>query len=306
MQKNNSKQETLSCIIKEDCKDNMTEYIRQSGTNISFPNDGKSWVILSGIEQRIKEKIEKVGKPLKDWDIKIYRGILTGCNEAFIIDKSKRDELVKKDSASANIIRPILRGRDIERYKINFAGQYLINTHNGIYDKNILPIDINKYPAVKKHLDTYWQKIKNRDDQGVTPYNLRSCAYMDDFSKQKIAWASVGQTEYSLIPADTFLLDTNYFLTTNNNIKYLLGILNSKLITYWINTEDTQIGNGGAYRHYKYNLEKLHIPMVDSKIERQIEKLLQHENYQAIDCVIYELYNLNMEEIEFISSAVKP
>jgi hypothetical protein len=84
----------------------MTDYIGQSGHHVSFPKDGKSWVILSDIEQRIKEKIEKVGKPLKDWDINIYRGILTGCNDAFIINKTKRDELIKKNPKSAEIIRP--------------------------------------------------------------------------------------------------------------------------------------------------------------------------------------------------------
>jgi hypothetical protein len=157
----------------------MTDYVRHHGTHISFPKDGTSWVILSDIEQRIKEKIERAGKPLKDWDINIYRGILTGCNEAFIINKATRDELITKCPKSVEIIRPILRGRDIERYKSNFADLYLINVHNGNPSKKIFPIDIKKYPAIKDHLDNYWEKIKNRDDQGITPYNLRSCAYMD-------------------------------------------------------------------------------------------------------------------------------
>jgi hypothetical protein len=166
----------------------MTDYIKQHGTKIEFLI-GDSWVILSPIEKRIKEKIERIGKPLKDWDVSINYGIKTGCNEAFIIDKIKRDELIVKDSKSAEIIRPILRGRDIERYKSNFADLYLINAHNGNPSKKIPPIDIKKYPAIKNHLDEFWPKIKNREDQGITPYNLRSCAYMDDFSKQKLLWA---------------------------------------------------------------------------------------------------------------------
>jgi hypothetical protein len=86
---------------------------------------------------------------------------------------------IKKDSKSVEIIRPILRGRDIKRYKADFPDLFLINTHNGISDKKIPPIDVKKYPAIKEHLDRYWEKIKNREDQGITPYNLRSCAYMD-------------------------------------------------------------------------------------------------------------------------------
>jgi len=177
LEKNKNEQKTVSCIIKDDCKSNMTNYIEQHGNSISFPANGQNWVILSDIEKRIRDKIEKIGKPLKDWDINIYRGILTGCNEAFIIDKQKRDELIKKDKKSAEIIRPILRGRDIARYQANFADLYLINTHNGMLSKNIPPIDVDEYPAIKEHLDKYWLKIKNRDDQGGTPYNLRSCAY---------------------------------------------------------------------------------------------------------------------------------
>jgi hypothetical protein len=147
--------------------------------------------VLSPIEQRIKAKIEAVGMPLKDWDINIYRGILTGYNEAFIISGEKRKELIEQDPKSEEIIRPILRGRDIKRYGYDFADLWLINSHNGIKEKGIKPIDINDYPAVKRHLDSYWDKIEHRADQGDTPYNLRNCAYMEDFSKQKIIYPNM-------------------------------------------------------------------------------------------------------------------
>ena len=105
-----------------------------------------SWVILNPIEQSIKQKIEAVGTPLKDWDIKINRGILTGCNDAFIIDEAKRDELIAEDPKSAEIIRPILRGRDIKRYGYNWAQLYLIATFPSRH------YDIDDYPAVKRYL----------------------------------------------------------------------------------------------------------------------------------------------------------
>ena len=122
-----------------DCLENRSDLSKQSGQSIEFPKNGNSWVILSDIEQRIKQKIEAVGRPLKEWDIKIYRGILTGCNDAFIINKEKRDELIKKCPKSAEIIRPILRGRDIKRYGYDFADTYLLNVHNGIREKGIPP-----------------------------------------------------------------------------------------------------------------------------------------------------------------------
>ncbi|WP_301338602.1 TaqI-like C-terminal specificity domain-containing protein [Treponema denticola] len=152
-----------------ECLKDRSGLAKQAVQAIKFPKNGNNWVILSDIEQRIKQKIEAVGTPLKEWNIKIYRGILTGCNEAFIINKEKRDELIKKCPKSAEIIRPILRGRDIKRYSYDFAELYLLNVHNGIREKNIPLVNIDDYPAIKTHLDQYWDKISVRDDRGKTP-----------------------------------------------------------------------------------------------------------------------------------------
>lgn len=97
-------------------------------------------------------------------------------------------------------------------------------------------------------------------------------------------------------------MDTNYFFTIKNEQRYLLAFLNSKLITYWINSEDTPIGNGGAYRHYKYNLEKLPIVKISSAIKEKLSNLLDNQNYRDIDNIIYVLYNINEEEINFIET----
>lgn len=149
----------------------------QNAVLTGFSSD--SWVILSEIEKSIKEKIEKIGTPLKDWDISINYGIKTGFNDAFIIDGKKREELIAADPKSAEIIRPILRGRDIKRYGYDFADLWLINTHNGIKEKGIKPINIEDYPAVKAHLDKFYPDLEKRADKGVTPYNLRNCAYIE-------------------------------------------------------------------------------------------------------------------------------
>ena len=157
--------------------------MQQSGSVCEFSNSD-SWVILSPIEQSIKRKIEAVGTPLKDWDINIYRGVLTGYNEAFIISTEKRDEILAncqtedERTRTAELIRPILRGRDIKRYGYNWANLWLINTHNGIRGK-LERVHIEDYPAIKAHLDQYWDRISKRADKGDTPYNLRNCAYLD-------------------------------------------------------------------------------------------------------------------------------
>ncbi len=124
--------------------------------------------------------------PLREWDLNIYRGVLTGYNEAFIIDTTKRDEILAncktedERQRTTELIRPILRGRDIKRYgyiwdKDDPKALWLINTHNGVKGK-YPRIDIYDYPAIKQHLDKYWDKISIRADKGDTPYNLRNCA----------------------------------------------------------------------------------------------------------------------------------
>lgn len=168
----------------------MGVYVQQQGTTCGFSGPA-AWVVLTPIEQSIKRKIESVGKPLRDWDISINYGIKTGYNDAFIITTERRDEILsnckseEEHQRTEAIIRPILRGRDIKRYSYDWAGLWLINTHNGIKGK-IPRIDINDYPAIKAHLDQFWDKIKTRADQGDTPYNLRNCAYSDIYSNNRI------------------------------------------------------------------------------------------------------------------------
>ena len=189
----------------------LSVFVQQEGTICDFASS-EPWVILTPIEQSIKRKIEAMGTPLKDWDIQIYRGVLTGCNEAFIISTEKRNEILSKCQSederkrTAELIRPILRGRDIKRYGYDWANLWLINTHNGI--KGRIPrINIEDYPAVKAHLDQYWDKIRDRADQGDTPYNLRNCAYLEDFIKPKIIYPNM--TKYMPFVYDESMYFTN-------------------------------------------------------------------------------------------------
>ena len=275
-----------------------------------------SWVILSEIEQSIKRKIEAVGTPLKDWDIQINYGIKTGYNDAFIISTEKRDEILancatdKERHRTAELIRPILRGRDIKRYGYDWAGLWLINTHNGV--KGVMPrIDIDDYPAVKQHLDKYWDKISKRADKGDTPYNLRNCAYVDDFLHPKIVWAELART------GNAFTTDfdcktvgnTGYILTVKNDSKddlyYLLGFLNSRILLYCLNQITSRFDENG-WRWLRQFVEQLRIPKFIDKdaivsIVKETNRYNQPEMSEIINAYVAKSFGLSEEELSYIN-----
>ena len=248
-----------------------------------------------------------MGTPLKDWDINIYRGILTGYNEAFIISGEKKDELIARDSKSAEIIRPILRGRDIKRYGYDFADLWLICTHNGIKSKGIPPVDVNQYPAIKEHLDMYYEKLAKRQDKGDTPYNLRNCVYMDEFNRQKIMYNDITQKlSFTLVPNGITCANTVYFITYNEHIKYLLAILNSPLIDWYYRTLSVQLGEK-AVRMFSIYVLNIPIPMVDKTMEAKINQYFDEidknlKSEESINRFVYNLYSLTSKETEYINS----
>ena len=318
IQKAKNQQNTQSCIIKEKCENNMTDYIKQHGNSISFPIKGQSWIILSNIENRIKEKIEKIGKPLKDWDINIYRGILTGCNEAFIIDKHKRDELIKKDKKSAEIIRPILRGRDIKRYGYEFAEQYIIATFPS------KKYDIDKYPAVRDYLLEYGKKRLEQSGKPGARKKTRhkwfetqdTINYWDDFSKRKILWAEtmrIHKYDITNFPRFGFTKNDVYtdktcFFATGNYLYYIMVYLNSSIGRYLCKRYVSILDNGG-YLMQKIYLEQ--IPIIKPTIDKiqEIEHICnrgiegQITNFELItNKKIYTLFNFSNKEIEYIEN----
>jgi hypothetical protein len=290
----------------------MTDYIKQAGTHVSFPKDGKSWVILSDIEQKIKGKIEKIGKPLKDWNISIYRGIVTGCNEAFIIDNTKRDELIKKDSKSAELIRPILRGRDIKRYGYEFADQYIIATFPS------RKYDIDNYPAVRDYLLGYGRKkLEQSGKPGARKKTTHKwfetqdpIAYWDDFSKQKIIWGNLNlSAAFAVAPQNMFVNAPATMIIPGDN--FILGILNSKLADYYIrNLGVTR--NGGYFEYKPMFISQMPIPNLESNDRKGIESLvteiirLKDQNKKISDLdielnsAIYKLYSLSKKEVDFV------
>ncbi|MGL2767661.1 DUF7149 domain-containing protein [Helicobacter pylori] len=292
----------------------------------------ESFIFADATLLDLRDKMESVGTPLKDWDIQIYRGILTGANEAFIITTEKREEILnacktqEERKRTEALIKPILRGKDIKRYSYEWAGEWVINTHNG-YTSNlkfkIPPIDIEKYPALKSHLDSHWDTIATRSDQGDTPYHLRNCAYLEDFEKEKIVYGEIVQEPRFYLDNGEcelgyFYAEATSFILTGEHLHYLLGMLHSKLITFAFKTFYAGGGLGeSGYRYKKAFIERLPIPKITPENQKLAHKITDgtkaileakekdpkantQELEKEIDALVYQLYNLTDEEIKTI------
>ncbi|GAA7144149.1 type II restriction endonuclease Eco57I subunit R [Helicobacter pylori] len=277
----------------------------------------------------LRDKMEGVGTPLKDWDIQIYRGILTGCNEAFIIPTEKRDAILnacktqEERERTEALIKPILRGKDIKRYSYEWAHLWVINTHNG-YTSNlkskIPPIDIAKYPATKAHLDAHYDTIATRSDQGDTPYHLRNCAYLEDFEKEKIVYPCIMAKEPCFVYEEKgFYAPAPANIITGDKIevKYITALLNSKCIYFAM--RKFYMGGGIEGELKTNNLEKIPIPKITPQNQELARKITDgakqilalkekdpkantQELEKEIDALVYRLYNLTDEEIKIIEN----
>ena len=196
----------------------------------NFSEDG--YLFLDNRLLKVKDKVDTIGKALGEWNVEINRGVLTGLNDAFIIDKERYNELVEKDRKNKEILVPLLRGQDIRRYEINYKDLYLINTHNGykFNDEKIPEIKINDYPSIKEYLNEFEPALSKRGDKGKTPYNLRNCAYLEEFNKEKIVYGQISKIPKFSYDLSKFILNDTAFIITGEKLKYLLVMLNSNLI----------------------------------------------------------------------------
>ncbi|MGN8386290.1 DUF7149 domain-containing protein [Helicobacter pylori] len=320
---------------KDDLKNTPSLLMKQNALQT------ESFIFANTTLLDLRDKMENIGTPLKDWGIQIYRGILTGCNEAFIIPTEKRDEILKncddlqKDERGMSerertieLIKPILRGKDIKRYRYEWAGEWVINTHNGYTSapkSKIPPIDIEKYPALKAHLDSHYDAITTRSDQGDTPYNLRNCAYLEDFEKEKIVYGEIVQEPRFYLDNGEcelggFYAEATSFILTGEHLRYLLGMLHSKLITFAFKTFYAGGGLGeSGYRYKKAFIERLPIPKITPKNQELADKITDcaerilkskakdpkantQELEKEIDALVYQLYHLTHEEIKIIEN----
>ncbi|EHJ4289300.1 Eco57I restriction-modification methylase domain-containing protein, partial [Campylobacter coli] len=255
---------SILCFEKSKSKDNKFKYLALSNEilktcayDIGLYKDfaefsqnslsKESFTFSDENTSALKAKIERIGTPLKEWQgLNIYRGILTGYNEAFIITTEKRNEILAncKDEAekerTAKLIRKMLRGRDIKRYRYEWAGLWVINAHNGYKNQNgekVEAINIENYPSLKKHFDEFYPQLEKRADKGLTPYNLRNCAYIEEFEREKIVYSEiVRKPQFYLDTKLNFYAEATSFILTGENLKYLIAFLNNDFVAFIFKT----------------------------------------------------------------------
>src|SRR5579883_150667 len=217
---------------------------------------GTNWSLAATSEQGILDKLKAKSVLLADYvKGKIRRGILTGFNEAFIIDDTTRNKLIAEDSISAEIIKPFVVGEDIRKYVLDYQDRYLIWTYIGV--------PINKYPAIYKHLQQYQMKLEKRWDKGNYWWELRHCDYYADFEMPKIIYPDIAKNcKFAFDTSGTYSVNTTYFIPVNSNQVYLAALLNSTLIEFFFRTISSSI-RGGYLRFFDQYVRQIPIRRIN-------------------------------------------
>lgn len=304
----------LSTQVKEDFNDpaSISEYVSKHNIDCVF-NKTEEWVIMPQNIRNLMRKITNIGIPMSKWSVDINYGLKTGYNPAFIIKEEERDQILlncatnDEKERSIEIISPMLRGKDIVKYgnRWNETKLWLINTHNGIRGK-FERVVIEDYPAIKSHLDKYYEKLTKRSDKGVTPYNLRNCAYVDQFKLPKIIYPEISKYMPFYYDEDRFLVTNTGYMLTGTHISYLTAFLNSSLFKFCFR-ESFAVLFGGARRMLKMYFDKIPVLEVDDATDAEfrelvldIQKEYSDEKAKAIDQKIFDLYGLTQEERDMI------
>ena len=285
------------------------------------------WRLASPPVLNLLDKLRNAGKPLGEYvKGRFYRGITTGLNEAFVVDKATRDKLIAEHPSSSEVLKPFLRGRDVKRWQVNFVEQYLIKiessenrTHlwSGQPMTEAEQLFADTYPAIHAHFEPFRERLIKRFDQGKYFWELRACAYWEKFKQPKIVYPDIAQeTEFSFDDGGYFLGNTSYLLPTKE--MWLLGLLNSKAVFWFYTKTSTQI-RGGFVRFIAQYVSQIPIPTITTaqkiSISEMVNQILaaKHTNPDAdvskleneIDQIVYLLYDLTPEEIAIVEAAEK-
>jgi adenine-specific DNA-methyltransferase len=334
LQKGQNQNNLSACLIPTDYDVEFTSlstFFDTNKLNITELSEN-TWEISK--TQNVNEKIEIIGKPLSKWDdIEFFRGITSGFNEAFHIEEPTKIELINLNAKNSEIIKPLLRGKDIKRYGFEYTNWYTLfipwhfPLHNdksiaNSSDKAELAFQ-NQYPAVYNHLLQYKNELSNRNqtETGIRYewYALQryGADFWENYEKPKIVWIEISdRANYAYDDKGMYLTNSAYFLTCKNDnvsLKYLLALLNSKVADYYFSQKTARIA-GGRMRYTKQYVERIPIPQISEEAQQPFISLVdqilsaKQANPQAdtsplereIDMLVYRLYGLTEDEIRIV------
>ncbi len=306
------------------------ERLEKTLSNIGFPMPvsalkEKSWNLEQPEVLTLMEKLRNTGKPLGEFvQGRFYRGILTGLNEAFVIDATTREKLIAEDPKSEELIKPWLRGRDIKKWKAEWAGLYVINIPSSANrqwpwsdektETKARKIFAQTYPSIHKHLSQWEDKIVKRDDQGKFCWELRSCAYYKEFEKPKIVWGNLAtepkfahDSSLSYVSAPANIIPTTDL--------YLLAIVNSPLCRWWISLQ-AAVRSGGFLEYKPMYVETVPVMPANDKqkahIIERVQTILANPDSPdvprlegEINKLVYDLYGLTPDEVEIVEENIR-
>lgn len=275
-QKGRFKNQFKGCQLSKAKLNSLVQYFKDNAINLDYFNE-EVWAISTPQLIKIKSRLENLGIKLKIWDLGFYRGILTGYNDAFIIDEKEKSKLEENEPKLNKIIKPILRGRDTRRYYCNYHNLYLINSHNGDKRRGIKRIDVpNDFPKLLDYLSGFPKDIKTRSDKGDHWTNLRNCAFLEEVEKDKIVFSEIVSEPQFYYDTQKYYPEATAFLITGENLKWLTAFLNSELITVIFRIFYAGGELVGKYRYKKAFLENLPIPEPKKQFEPIIEMLVDY------------------------------
>ena len=280
LQKAENQNKLMCCTVNDNktfkLKD-LGKFCEENKKERSFA--GKtSWVFVDEDKEAFVNSIKKQGIPLADWNVRINYGILTGNNEAFWISSEQYHKLISQDEKGKDILVPHLRGRNIKQYQISWEGSYLINSHNGLKEEKVDPVDINDYKPIKEHLDAFYNTLIDRTHQGDTPYNLRNCTYLKDFNQKKMIYHIQAKIPSFYLDTEGYYFNDKAFMVVGHHIGYLTAFFNSSLFNYCFFEEFPPI-QGGNREMRKVILERIPVKDVtdteDAEYERRVMEIQQ-------------------------------
>ncbi|MEI7867899.1 MAG: Eco57I restriction-modification methylase domain-containing protein, partial [Candidatus Methylumidiphilus sp.] len=270
--------QTLSCYATDD-REAMNDPAGYFQTHhvMQTQLDDSPWVVIDKQRQAIKQQVEALGIPLAKWNIQINYGIKTGFNDAFYLTQQQRDQYIEQDPKCAELLVPLLRGRHITRYGIEWDGTWMINAHNGVKDSKIPPVNVEKdYPIIWLHLQKWKTELGKRQDKGEHWSNLRNCAYLMEFGKKKIVFQEIAITmPFYFDTSGKMFMDTTCFMITSDieRLEFLCAVLNSCLFRYCFQHNFPEY-SGNAYRMKKIFMDKIPLKKPTSQQSSLFEKLV--------------------------------